>query len=76
LRGIISARHLVLLEHLTHRIDALLFLFHIGVDIKIERCADVGVAEEDADGFVITFAFNAAGGKAMAEAMEAHLGKA
>ena len=45
------------------------------MDIKIECGADVGVAEEDADGFVVAFAFNAAGGKAVAQAVETHLGK-
>ena len=65
-----------LLEHLAHRINALLFLLHIGMDIKIECGTDVGVAEEDADGFEVTFAFNAAGGKTVAEAVETHLGKA
>ena len=74
--GILKMPVKKLLEHLTHRINALLFLLHIWVDIKIECGADVGVAEEDADGFVVAFAFNAAGGKAVAEAVETHLGKA
>ena len=46
------------------------------MNIKIEGSADVGVAKEDADGFVVTFALDAAGGKAVTEAVEAHFGKA
>jgi len=34
------------------------------------------VAEEHANGFVVAFAFDAAGGEAVAESVEAHFGKA
>ena len=44
--------------------------------VEIEGSAYVGVPEEDTDGFVVAFALNAAGGKAVAKAVEAHFGKA
>ena len=46
------------------------------MDIEVEGCANVGVAEKDADGFVVAFALNTAGGKAVPEAMKAHFGEA
>jgi hypothetical protein len=39
------------------------------VDVEVEGGADVGVAEEDADGLVVAAAFYAAGGEAVAEAV-------
>ena len=33
------------------------------------------MTEEDTDGFIVTFALNAAGSKAVAETMKAHFGK-
>ncbi len=65
-----------LLEQLPHSIDALAFLLQVGVNVEVEGGADVGVAEEDADGLVVAFAFDAAGGKTMPETVEAHFGKA
>ena len=44
--------------------------------IEIEGGADIGVAEEDADGLVIAFALDASGGEAVPEAVETHFGKA
>ena len=64
-----------LFEHFVHCVNALTLLLYIGVDIEVERSANVGVAKEDADGFVVAFALNAAGGKAMTEAVEAHFGE-
>ena len=64
-----------LLEHLSHCVDTLLFLLHVGMDIEVERCADVGMAKEHTDGLVVAFAFDAARGEAVAETMEAHFGQ-
>ena len=46
------------------------------MNIEVQSCADVGVAKEDTDGLVVTFALDATGSKTMAEAVETHLGKA
>ena len=40
------------------------------MDIEVERCADVGMAQQDAYRFVVTAAFDAAGGKTVPEAVE------
>ena len=40
------------------------------MDIEIERCADVGVAQYDAHGLVVAVALDAACGKAVAQAVE------
>ena len=40
------------------------------MDVEVEGGADVGVAEEDADGLVVAAALDAAGGEAVAEAVE------
>lgn len=64
-----------LLEHLSHCVDTLLFLLHVGMDIEVESCADVGMAEEDADGLIVAFTLDAAGGEAVAETVEAHFRK-
>ena len=45
------------------------------MDIEVQSGADVGMAEEDADGLVVALALNAAGGEAMPQAVETHLGK-
>ena len=65
-----------LLEHFSHCFNALSFLLNIWMDIEVEGCADVGVAEENTDGFVVAFALDAASGKTVAEAVEAHFGEA
>ena len=43
-------------EGFEHAVDALLLLFKIGMDIEIERRADVGVAQYDAHGLVVAVA--------------------
>lgn len=53
-----------------HLFDAALLLFHVGMDVEVEGGADVGMAEEDADGLVVAAALDAAGGEAVAEAVE------
>lgn len=40
------------------------------MDVEVERCAYVGVAEDDADGFIITVALDAPSGEAVAQAMK------
>ena len=40
------------------------------MNVEVERGADVGVAEDDADGFIITVALDAPSGEAMAQAMK------
>ena len=59
-------------QHLPHGLNALTLLLYIGMDIEVERGADVGVAEENADGFVVAFALNTTGGEAVPEAVKAH----
>ena len=66
---------LILLEHLSHCIDTLLFLLHVGMDIEVESCADVGMTEEYADGLVVAFTLDAAGSEAMAKTVKTHFGK-
>lgn len=63
-----------LFEHLPHSVDALALLLQIGVNIEVEGGADVGVAEEDANGLVVAFALDAAGSETVPEAVEAHFG--
>ena len=46
------------------------------MNVEVEGGADVGVAEEDADGLIVAFAFDAAGGKTMPQTVKAHFGKA
>ena len=46
------------------------------MDVKIEGGADVGMPEEDTDGFIVALALYAAGSKAVTEAVEAHFGEA
>ena len=36
------------------------------MNIEVQSCADVGVAKEDTDGLVVTFALDTAGCEAMA----------
>ena len=43
-------------EGFEHAVDALLFLFQVGMDIEIERRADVGEAQYDAHGLVVAAA--------------------
>lgn len=40
------------------------------MNVEVERGADVGVSEDDADSFVIAVALNAACGEAVAQAMK------
>ena len=40
------------------------------MDVEVEGCGDVGVAEDDADGLVIAVAFDAAGGEAVTQPVE------
>lgn len=63
-----------LFEHFPHPFNALTLLLQVRVNIEVQRGADVGMAEEDADGLVVAFALDAAGGEAMPEAVEAHFG--
>ena len=56
-----------------HLFDAALFLLEVRVDVEVEGGADVGVAQEDADGLVVAFAFDAACGEAVAQTMELEL---
>ena len=65
-----------LLKHLSHCIDTLLFLLHVGMDIEVESCADIGMAEEYADGFIVAFTLDTSGGETVAETVEAHFRKA
>ena len=41
------------------------FLFHVWVDVQIERGADIGMSEQYTYGFVVALTFDAAGGEAM-----------
>lgn len=66
----------ILFEHFPHFVNALPFLLHIGMHIEIESRADVRMTKEDTDGFIVAFALNAAGGKAVTQAVEAHFGEA
>lgn len=40
------------------------------MDVEVESRGDVGMAENDADGFVIAVAFDAACGETVAQSME------
>lgn len=40
------------------------------MDVEVEGGADAGMAEEGADGLVVATAFDAAGGEAVAQAVE------
>ena len=40
------------------------------MDVKVQGRADVGVPEDDADGFVVAVAFDAARGEAMTQSVE------
>ena len=44
------------MEGFEHAVDALLLLFQVGMDIEVERRADVGVAQYDAHGLVVAVA--------------------
>ena len=46
------------------------------MDIEVQGGADVGVAQENAHGFVVAFAFDAAGGEAVPKAMKPYFGQA
>ena len=64
------------LEATGHALDAL-FLFGVaGVDVEIQGGGDGGVAEDDGDGLVVSLVFDAAGGEAEAQAVEADAGDA
>ena len=53
----------LLTEGFEHLGDATLFLLHVGVDIEVEGCGDVGVPQEDTYRFIIAVAFDATGGE-------------
>lgn len=57
-------------EAFEHGGDAALFLFVVGMDVEVERGADVGMAEEDADRLIITAGLNAASSETMAQSMK------
>ena len=50
-------------QRFEHFVDAFFLLVHIRVNVEIERRANIGMAENDADGLVVTLAFNASCGK-------------
>ena len=53
-----------------HCVDATFLLVEIRMNVEIEGCRDVRVAEEDADCFAVTAEFDTTGGETMAQAME------
>ena len=57
--------HIQLSQHLKHLLYALLFLFHIMMNIEIQCCTDIWMAQQDTDSFIITVTLNTPGGKTM-----------
>ena len=53
-------------KRLEHLGDTLFLLLHIRMNIEVEGCGDVCMTEQYAYGLVVTVAFNAACGKAVA----------
>ena len=51
------------LQAFKHLIDALFLLFHIRMHIEVEGRADIRMTKNDANGLVVTLAFNASCGK-------------
>ena len=56
-------------KRLEHLGDTLFLLFHIRVNIEIEGCGDVSMTEQHAYCLVVTVAFNATCGKAVAQSV-------
>ena len=50
-------------QRFEHFVDAFFLLFHIRVNVKVECCADIRMTKYDANGLVVTLAFNASCGK-------------
>ena len=45
-------------QRFEHFVDAFFLLVHIRVNVEVKRCADVGMTKNNADGFIVTLAFN------------------
>ena len=56
-------------------VDDLLLFAVAGVDVKVQRGGDGGVAQDGGDGLVVAFGLNAARGKTVPEGVEARLGQ-
>lgn len=56
-----------------HLFNAPAFAFQVGVDVQVERRADVRVAEQGADGLVVVVAVDATCREGMPEAVEFHM---
>ena len=50
-------------QRFEHFVDAFFLLVHIRVNVKVECCADVGMAQNYTNGLIVTLAFNASCGK-------------
>ena len=50
---------LKLTETLIHFVDTFFLLFHIGMNIEIECCSDVGVSENNADSLIVAHTLDA-----------------
>ena len=53
-----------------HSVNTAFLLVKVGMDVEIEGCGDVGVTEEDADGFAVTAGFDTTRSKTMTQAVE------
>ena len=54
-------------ERAAHTINAATLLVEVGVHVKVECGADVGMPEQDAHRLIVASAFDASGGKAVSE---------
>lgn len=68
----LKERNRLLQQLRAHLLHATALLLFVGMNVEVEGGADVSVAEEDADGFVVTTAFDAAGCETVAQTMKLH----
>ena len=66
---ILSFAIVLLSKRSEHLGDALFLLLNVWVNIEIKGCCNVGMTKQYAYGLVVTVAFNAACGKAMAQSV-------
>ena len=60
----------MLTESAVHAVDTAFFLSDVRMHIQVEGCCDVRMTEDSAHGLVVALAFDAPGGKRVAQAME------
>ena len=57
-----------------HSINTAFLLVEVGMDVEIEGCGDISVAEKDADGFAIAAGFDTTRSETMTQAVELYEG--